>query len=501
MRPKGAAILAFVALAATALAAWVLLARAERGTRQAGAVNGGTRSALASHAPHPEHVRWLAAGGGVDPASNQVSIEQDLALVGRALRGGGVTLFAGGPGRSPVQLLDEQRASTGLHRRLGELFYPRDVRRVRYRPTTLALQGDGRAETVLGELVRALEEGSRAPLFFLVAAHGEPGKEPRDNLMRLWGGTPINAADLAGVVDTAKRPRPLVVLMSTCFSGGFAEIAFDRGDPERGATDADRCGLFATTWDTEAAGCDPNPDRREQESYFLHVMHALEGKDRDGEALAGLDLDGDGKISLSEAHARARVASRSISVPTSTSERWLRVAAPESGPEGDVALPEEDFVVRTLRAELELADDDAVAARRQELETRGKELDKAAEEGDRLLDIASAELRISLLERWPLLDDPYHADYPKLLEAEGDEIRRVLDRSDQALVFARASLEAAKASHAVDDLDVDFAMLVRLERALDNQLLAARLAKQGGAAYARFLRFLRCERAVPAAVE
>ena len=34
----------------------------------------------------PERIRWLAFGGGADPPSNQVSIEQNLALATDALR-------------------------------------------------------------------------------------------------------------------------------------------------------------------------------------------------------------------------------------------------------------------------------------------------------------------------------------------------------------------------------------------------------------------------------
>src|SRR4029077_2773259 len=99
-----------------------------------------------------------------------------------------------------------------------------------------------------------------------------------------------------------------------------------------------RCGLFASTWDREASGCDPDPDRREQESYPLHFLHALRAEDRDGHPLNrdDLDLDHDGTISLLEAHTRARIMDASIDVPTTTSERWLRGVAPASGPTSPV---------------------------------------------------------------------------------------------------------------------------------------------------------------------
>ena len=103
-------------------------------------------------------------------------------------------------------------------------------------------------------------------------------------------------------------------------------VAFETADESRGPSHTPRCGLFAGTWDRETSGCDANPDRRAQESYGLHFLHALAGKDRSGNALEPkrIDFDHDGKIGLLEAHARARIAAMSLDVPTTTSERFLR---------------------------------------------------------------------------------------------------------------------------------------------------------------------------------
>lgn len=450
----------------------------------------------------PTHVRWLALGGGVEPGSNQVSIEQDLALVGQTLGPGGLTLFAGGPGRSPVQVLqdrEEKGIAGGLHRRLGDLFWPQDGRDAAFRETTLAVHGDAHAETVLANLLDALEQKSPDPLFVFVAAHGEPGPQPNENLVRLWGGAPINVVDLTGLVEELPRSRPLRLVMATCFAGGFAEIAFEGADPKRGSSALDACGLFATTWDTEAAGCDPNPDRRAQESYLLHLMHALRGHDRHGKR-AAVDLDGDGRISLLEAHARVRVASRSVSIPTSTSERWLRQAVGMIPPVPSGPVPElveEHAVIAALSRELELDGADAVRAELITLEEKAKNLDDALHSLELSLDVASADLRIALLERWPVLDDPYHPGYAATLEAHGAAIRALLDTSSVAAAYRQAQATARRGALALEDLDVAMAMARRLLRAHENLAAAAELRDRGGEAFARYLKLLRCERTIP----
>ena len=64
-----------------------------------------------------------------------------------------------------------------------------------------------------------------------------------------------------------------------------------------------RCGLFAGTWDRQTSGCDANPDRKAQESYGLHFIHALSRTERTGAPLADalIDFDHDGVVGLAYA--------------------------------------------------------------------------------------------------------------------------------------------------------------------------------------------------------
>ncbi|MBK8592387.1 MAG: hypothetical protein IPN77_25380 [Sandaracinaceae bacterium] len=113
-------------------------------------------------------------------------------------------------------------------------------------------------------------------------------------------------------------------MITACFGGGFAELAFAGAEVSAGPASHGACGLFATSAEHESNGCDANPDRQAQQGYALHLLHALRGQGRDGQPVLGLDLDGDGRIGLLEAHTRARIASDSIDLPSTTSERFLR---------------------------------------------------------------------------------------------------------------------------------------------------------------------------------
>ncbi|MCA9706099.1 MAG: hypothetical protein KDK70_09650, partial [Myxococcales bacterium] len=291
--------------------------------------------------------RWIAAAAGALPELNQVSLEQDMALVAEVLGPGGRLLFGAGPGSPTVQVLAPPTERDPVIALLGDLFAPRGSRDVRYRETRLSHAEPASADRVLAAVDHALAGGPE-PLLLYLGGHGELGDEPRHNTVSLWAQSALTVADLAAHLD--QSPRPVRLVVTTCFSGGFAELVFREANPALGESPTERCGLFAAPWDLEATGCDPNPDRAAQEGYGLHLLEALRGRDRHGEPLPAdtLDLDGDGRISLLEAHTRARIASTSADVPTSTAERWLRHAAPEQGPQQEVALPEEDALIEAL---------------------------------------------------------------------------------------------------------------------------------------------------------
>lgn len=441
--------------------------------------------------------RFIAAASGPVPELNQVSLEQDIALAAEVLGPGGRVLFGAGPGTPTVQVLAEPHEVDPVVVALGELFSPRGGRDLRYRETRLVSAPPATAAALLGALDHALAGGPE-PLLVYLGGHGNRGDVPQHNTVSLWAQSELSVVDLAAHLD--QSPRPVRMVITTCFSGGFAELVFRGADEAQGSSPNERCGLFAAPWDLEATGCDPNPDRATHDGYGLHFLEALRGNDREGKALplTTLDLDHDGQVSLLEAHTRARIASTSADVPTSTSERWLRYAAPSEGPQLPLAMPEEDAVIEALAERLALRGREGVAAL--ELQRLDDDLEATMRELDDAQLIEEAAYRIAaadLLARWPMLDDPWHPDQPRLLARHHDAIAGHLEQSESWAQWLAAREDVAHLDERSWDLRRSAAPYERLARALENRELAARLHAEGGEGWAVFERIARCERGLP----
>ena len=455
------------------------------------------REAVAPSAADLGALRWLAAGGGDLPENNQVSIEQDLALAGKTFGPSGLLLYAGGPKTAAVQILERRPSGDALRLELAELFDPRPGRDARYRRTELLPSAAATLDTILAELRRAAETDQTTDFLIYLAGHGNLGETAMETGFLTWGGEMLTPRALEEVLDTAALLRRFRVVMTSCFSGGFAEILFTHADGTLGAAPGDRCGLFAATWDQESSGCDPNPDRGAQDGYGVHFLHALRGEDRAGRKLplAELDLDGDGQISLLEAHTRVRLASGSIDIPTTTSERWLRARAVSDGPRASVSLPEEEVVVERLSKRLGNLDSARLAleAVTEELKDARDALEEAQGAEGAAYRIAAAEL----LSRWPVLNDPWHPLFERTLEKNRRLIRAALEKSSSLQAHSRAAAAVTAAQLDVDELMLRRAALMRLVRAADNLQLAGYLKEKGGSDWQVFERLRACENSLP----
>ncbi len=474
---------------------------------QGEAESAGATSAAAPVAAHhptdtlalPPRVDYLAAGGGAEPASSQVSLEQDLALL-RTLLGDapGVVLHAGGAGAASTHEAPAEGEIDGdpLFVRLGALLDPRESRRAHFRESAISPDGPSSMVAFEQALRRGLASDPTTPLFLYLNGHGDLGEVNADNAVLLWGGEPLTAFRLAQLLEGAERPVRVVV--TSCYSGGFAELAFEGADPARGPATADVCGLFATTADRESSGCDPNPDRAAQEGFALHFLHALASEDARGRPLdpADVDFDGDGVVTLYEAHARARIAGLSIDIPTTTAERWLRASVDDEGPPVSAApeaSPVERAVARALGASLSLSDAAHAEARLDELEAEVESLATRLDEASGDADIAWTAFRIGLLERWPILDDPWDPRLMPTIDAHREAIERYLDSSPVAREYIDAQDAVATLEERLLSLDDAIARVTRLVRAHENIRLEARLRAQGGEALRIYDRLRACE--------
>ncbi|MET0342188.1 MAG: hypothetical protein ABW252_14380, partial [Polyangiales bacterium] len=342
--------------------------------------------------------------------------------------------------------------------------------------------------------------GVGAPVMFYAARRGERGASPRETEVSLWGGGALGGVDAAELLDRAYPPRPTRWVVTACYGGGFAELAFVGARPERGPRSPDHCGLFAAPWDDQSSGCDPNPDRRQQDAYAIHFFGALRGEARDGtNQRDAIDVDHDGRASLLEAHAWARIHSRSFDVPTTTAERFLRehTRAHEGDRAAPTGEPEEQAVVQALSRELELEGERAAIAQLTELDRILGEARAQVDEAQRVSDDSYFALRIALLERWPLLEHGWEPRTRAMLEREGVRIEQMLTDSELSRGHAAAERELNDAAGQLDAVRVTRAKVLRLVRAHETLRLASVLKRRSGARYEHYQALRRCERYVP----
>ena len=460
------------------------------------------RSSVDAPAPAvPQGARVLLVGGGAEPGSGGVQLEQDLTLATQTLAGPGVVLFGGG--RSTFSVREdgpEPRFEDPLRQRLAELFDPRD-RGATYRRTRLHPDAPATAEVFL-ETLEAMLTSPGEPVVVFVATHGEQGDGPLDTSLVLWGGGAITPRDLLALDAKPEVQRGSRLVLTSCHGGAFGDIAV--GESEESMPTGDHCGVFATTWDHVASGCDTNPDRSAQEGYAIHFFAALRGQDRDGHALprTRIDFDGDGSIGLLDAHTFVRVRSHSFDVPTTTSERFLRARMLDRGPaprnEAPVDDPYEDAVIRAIGAELDAPDAQAAEAVRERLDDALTDAENALLDAGDARDGALADVRIELLERYPELDDPWNPRMHELLETHRADIEALLARSLHVRAYAEAGERENALADAVDRARIALARAERLVAAYETKRLAASLRARDPESFARYESLRRCERFVPA---
>jgi hypothetical protein len=450
---------------------------------------------LAVEAPSPgSPARFLIVGGGPVPERNEVSLEQDVAMVQGALRGPGVVLFAGGEGLESVRELAPDVGGDALKTELGDLFLPRPGRTSRYRaprfPAKPATLSD-----VDKALSSALEHGTE-PLLLYIAGHGDKGETPERNSVALWGRRALTVEQLATWHEQHARPMRLVA--TTCFSGGFGDLAFAgaRATNPRPSPVA-RCGVFAGTHDRESSGCDPNPSRRAQESYALHLVNAFSGQNKEGTRLPveELDFDRDGKIGLLDAHTWARIQAVSFDLPTTTSERWLRAVETGSSPIASDFLPEDHAVIERLGASLGLKTEAHARSGWEQLDERIAALEKELDGVDEQYATAEDELMTALLERWPVIDDPFHPAFDASFVANRDAIAALLLDSELARKRVSAKRDMDTLYGRFDQLVVAEARVLRLLRSYETLHKAAALRRRGGSDARHYETLLACERA------
>ncbi len=119
--------------------------------------------------------------------------------------------------------------------------------------------------------------GAGDTLLLYVTDHGERNeKDEKDNTISLWNDK-LSVTELRQMVAALDPSVRVVMLMSQCFSGSFANVI----NPDADATPVGNvCGYFSTTAARRAYGCYPENRGKDGIGHSHHFLEALAGLDR-----------------------------------------------------------------------------------------------------------------------------------------------------------------------------------------------------------------------------
>jgi thiol-disulfide isomerase/thioredoxin len=166
-------------------------------------------------------------------------------------------------------------------------------------------------------------------LLLYVTDHGDRNPaDLTDNTISLWGGEQLGVRQFQAYLDRLDPGVRVVLLMSQCFGGSFANSIYSPSQP--GRLRGNVCGFFATTAERPAYGCYPQTMGREGVGHSDEIFDAWSDV---GELL--------------RAHRRSLIADRTPDVPnTSRDFNFARLMQSEAERAG---VPTDEFIDRWLR--------------------------------------------------------------------------------------------------------------------------------------------------------
>ena len=308
--------------------------------------------AIAATSPIPMEFLVLAGGGA--PYYNEIALEKNVRYFQRTLTALGIDFsstqqyFANG---------NDGEATVRYINLVGQEQFKA--------PEIDNLDGPATLENAQQWFESLANKPSPCPAFFYFTGHGAYNDEnPDNNAMILWEENLVSVQQMAGWLDQLPADQPFVTMMAQCFSGSFANLIYEQGNPDNPVALQSRCGFFATVAERPSVGCTPAVNEADYRDYSSSFFAGLSGIDRVGNPVDSADYDADGKVSYAEAHAFAKVDEETTDWPVSTLEVWLQDQA--SIDEIDSifsqpmarwlaqAPPQRQYVVRELSQKLDL---------------------------------------------------------------------------------------------------------------------------------------------------
>ena len=440
-------------------------------------------------------LRTLIISGGPNFQFNQYAIESNARYVEGLTQNSRWRRihFADGSAQSRTVAAYETAPTFRAQRALAWILNePLPENRIVARASTLKqIDGASTKPSVLRVLAEFAQPApdERGLLYF--TGHGNAGgsrerPDYQNTTFALWNDDKISQREVAAAIRQWPRENPLFVVAVQCHSGGFSNLLFEDGDPQKPLLNRDIAGFFSSTGQRIAAGCTPEVNERDYQDFTTHFFAALSGTSRDGRQISGADFDRDGRISGSEAFAWANVNDLSIDVPVATSDAYLRAILP---PENDdwqkigyaqvkadaapwqVALLDGLSAKLGLRGEARVAD--AMAQYRALQRRSGDEVAPVPGVDERALGARLQSLKSQIKTRFPVIDSPQGRGY----DVARQNARRWLQGRPDDIAFLDDAL--AKFTRAQSAAEVREAMLERFARAVYTIALQNRLNTEG----------------------
>jgi hypothetical protein len=290
---------------------------------------------------------FLILGGGPEPEANEIGIEKNVLYFQRTL---GVMGY--NPAEVPIFF------ANGNNQQATVSYLDKNGRQLFKNPEIPNIKG----ASSMSNLRNAFQELQRKKpdsVFFYFTGHGIRNPQNiNNNLMLLWNDEPLSVQEFSSLLDQLPPETSFVGMMSQCYSGSFANLIYEGGNPKRPVSQKPRCGFFATVKTRPSVGCSPEINEADYEDYSSSFFAGLSGHRRTGKTVASADYNQDGRISFAEAHAFAKIDQNNVDLPLSTSEFWLQNQADRKTQETILRLsintilvtarPEQKYVVNYI---------------------------------------------------------------------------------------------------------------------------------------------------------
>ena len=301
-------------------------------------------------------VAFLVVAGGGAPSYNEIALEKNvryfqrtLAYMGQSMAAATIFFANGNDGQATIRYLDPRGT---------ERFKAPDIADLTGTATHANLR------TWLDTYPQTAKGAENCPVFMYFTGHGALNSvNDDDNALILWEETLMSVQDLASTLDRWPTAIPFVTMMAQCYSGAFANLIYEGGDPDQPIALQTRCGFFATVKTRPSVGCTPLVNESDYRDYSSSFFAGLSGRDRLGELVVSADYDENGTVSYAEAHAFAKVDGETPDWPISTSEAWLQRQASTADAAAilampmqswlELARPEQKVVITALATELD----------------------------------------------------------------------------------------------------------------------------------------------------